>query len=101
MEDTGIDSKLQSELSEISNSDKCDHTVSHRSTTTTTTFNRNHHHHHHGPATTPNTTTTTTSFTAANDNVATTTVLMTMATGRAMARATTATETGRATMGRR
>src|SRR5882724_10926779 len=35
MEDTGIDSKLRSELSEISNSDKCDRTASHRSTTTT------------------------------------------------------------------
>jgi len=27
MEDTGIDSKLQAELSEISNSDKCDRTT--------------------------------------------------------------------------
>src|SRR5882762_1543246 len=73
MEDTGIDSKLQSELSEISNSDKCNRTETHRcdQPPPTTTFNLNHH----DPATTTTTTTTTitstaitTSSTTANDN---------------------------------
>src|SRR5882762_830453 len=85
MEDTGIDSKLQSELSEIFNSDKCDRTASHRATTTTT-FNRNHHD--------PATTTTTQQPppppppTAANDKAATTTTAGTMTTAAATGRAT-------------
>src|SRR5882724_128001 len=52
MEDTGIHSKLQSELSEISNSNKC---AQHRmdqpqpppSTATTRPSNHHHRHHHH------------------------------------------------------
>src|SRR5882672_2692536 len=88
MEDTGIDSKLKSELSEISNSDKCDRTASHRcdQPQPTTTFNLNHH----DPATTTTTTTITstaitTSSTTANNNMVTTTMTTMTATGRVTA----------------